>query len=142
LLCVGFVFSTSLISNSFSFVVQNSLLNFAFIALQLLGIVLYFSIKQGRWVNITSSYLGWGDILFFLSITTLFPFVNYIAFYLLSLVVTLLLYPLLYVLSKNKMGIQIPLAGIQAGVLWLVLIYSLFDHRFLWNDYWVFNLMN
>lgn len=92
------------------------LINIGFLLLQLLLVSAYFSVKQGRWVNITEELLGWGDILFLLSIAFYLSVLNYLFFYLSSLL-SVLLFWLIFSPKQDK---HIPLAGLQA------LIFSFF----------------
>lgn len=93
-------------------IITRGLINLAFLFLQLLLLSSYFSLKHKKWINITSSYLGWGDILFLLAITFFLSPLNYILFYTLSLLAVLCFSPLFYAgLDKSS---TIPLAGLQA----------------------------
>lgn len=72
----------------------------------------YFSIKYGRWMNITINLLGWGDILFLLSVAFYLSVLNFLAFFLASLLAVLLCWPVYNMISKQEK--HIPLAGLQA----------------------------
>ncbi len=94
--------------------------NCGFLTLQLLLVSLYFSIKNKRWTNITSSQLGWGDILFLLCAGIYLSRAHFLAFYILSLVIILILLPLWQMLPGRKIT-TIPLAGLQALLFGLLL---------------------
>lgn len=64
--------------------------NLLFIAIQLAGITLYFSLKHRQWVNVTKDYLGWGDILFFIAISPLFSPLQFCCFFIGALLLTLI----------------------------------------------------
>lgn len=88
------------------------LINLGFIAVQLLLLTIYFSIKYKRPVNISSHLLGWGDILFIVALGFLFSPLNFVLYYLMSLLLVVT-----GVLSMKLAGFRpskIPLAGIQA----------------------------
>lgn len=104
--------------------VKDAALNIGFIVLQLGMLSIYFSVKNKKWLNIADKYLGWGDILFFICIAFLFSPLNYVAFYIISLVFTILLVFLQKALklSNNK---EIPLAGIQSFLLIILLFLSI-----------------
>ncbi|MDB5274735.1 MAG: type leader peptidase [Chitinophagaceae bacterium] len=102
-------------------IVENITFSFGFLLLQGILLVLYFVIKQKRWINITNGYLGWGDILFMLAILPFFSPTAYVLFYLVSLIVTML-FVVVYRIVFKKM-VFIPLAGIQALCLVIVLYY-------------------
>jgi hypothetical protein len=105
---------------------QPVLINMSFLLLQFLLVSLYFSIKNRRWVMITANLLGWGDILFLLSITFYLSVVNFLFFYVISLSFVLMIWLLWQLVSKEK-NKQIPLAGLQA----------LFFTVFLASDWWL-----
>ncbi|KIO75756.1 hypothetical protein TH53_18725 [Pedobacter lusitanus] len=92
-----------------------------FLLLQFLILWLYFCIKYRKTVNLTNGYLGWGDILFLLAICFYLSPVNYIVFYVVSLVVSIV-YALFTRLLSEKEELTIPLAGIQALIFALILI--------------------
>jgi hypothetical protein len=89
---------------------QPVLVNMGFLLLQFLFVSVYFSVKNARWVNITAGLLGWGDILFLLSIVFYLSVLNFLFFYLGSLVCVLLFW-LAFSAKQDK---EIPLAGLQA----------------------------
>lgn len=93
------------------------LFNVSFIAVQLLGVSLYFSLKHRQWVNVTKDYLGLGDVLFFLAITPLFAPLQFCCFFVASLVF-ILLGAGIYHLSIHKLK-TIPLAGAMS-ICWLL----------------------
>ncbi|HEY9196123.1 MAG TPA: hypothetical protein VIM77_07650 [Mucilaginibacter sp.] len=104
-------------------------INICFVTLQLTLLSLYFSARNKRWINITQSMLGLGDILFLFVLTFYLSVFNFIAFYLVSLPVVLLLWLFVRKLSRTNAA-QIPLAGFQS-LLFIV---------FLASDWWVFHL--
>ncbi|MXV50394.1 hypothetical protein GS399_05365 [Pedobacter sp. HMF7647] len=104
---------------------EGTLLNLAFLALQLLVVMLYFSLKEHRLVNITQGYLGLGDVLFlFCAACYLSPLV-FFAFYLVSLVFCMVVAFLLWLKSSEGVN-RIPLAGLQAVFLALCLLLGRF----------------
>jgi hypothetical protein len=107
-------------------IVRSSAINLAFLALQLLLVSLYFSARHKSWVNITRQLLGWGDILFLACIACYLSALNFLLFYMVSLIGALLgwLFWQLLVTPKSK---QIPLAGLQSLLLVL----------FLATDWWL-----
>ena len=101
-------------------------------------LTIYMSIKNKKIKNIINTYLGIGDVLFFITLTVAFSPVNFIAFYILSLIVTLLFYVFYNAILRNTSS-QIPLAGMQSICLIIVLLYSQFlkDFNFYNDDYLV-----
>jgi hypothetical protein len=110
-----------------------------FIGVQLLILTIYLSLKRSRMINIFSGFFGLGDFLFLVAISVGFSFLNFVVFYMTSL----LLVVLWSLVSPNKSEGQankIPLAGYQAlllgGVLlidWRVANFSLHADEFLNN---------
>ena len=93
------------------------------------------------WVNIMANLLGWGDVLFLISIAFYLSTLNFLLFYMVSLVGSLLIWVIwqtIYI-TKNK---HIPLAGLQA------LIFTVFlagdwglKYFSLVNDAWLLRLI-
>ena len=117
-----------------------SVYDFLFIGIQLLLLWLYFSMKNKRFINITHQYLGLGDILFLMAITFYLSPVNYVLFYIGSLIVVLL-YTLTQQVLLKKVNPQIPLAGLQALLLCFILVFSLINPSFkLYTDSWIYGI--
>ncbi len=119
---------------------KNSLLNLGFIMLQLVGISLYLSAKHKRFINITREYLGWGDILFFVTLTLYFSPLNFIVFYLLSLLLILTGAAFSKIIIRKKAQ-TIPLAGLQAAVFMLLVGYSFMTSSSLYEETWLQKLI-
>ncbi len=116
--------------------------NNSFIAFQLLFIWAYLSLKEHRAVNIFKGYFGLGDLLFLISISVYFSFLNYAVFYLSSLFLVIVFSLVKNMLAKKE-DIKIPLAGYQAI---LVMICILVDEFFLkinfGSDVWLVNYLS
>lgn len=119
-----------------------SLINIGFLIFQLLLVTIYFSIKHKKLVYITNELLGLGDVLFLLCISFYLSVLNFIIFYIISIVIVLLTWIVWQSLSPRKSK-QIPLAGLQALVFaaflttdWYWLCFKLTD------DNWLITLMN
>lgn len=94
--------------------------NVLFLTVQVLLLSGYVSLRQGRLTNIFRGYLGLGDLLFLLCISFCFSFLNYIAFYLLSLMIVIVL-TLIFSGRSRAEKQKIPLAGYQALLLILLM---------------------
>lgn len=103
--------------------VNNFLIISVFLLLQGLLITLWFSFRQQKLINILRQYLGIGDVLFIVCMAVFFSPLNFLLFY----VGSLLLIVLLTVLYKAFNGVQtplIPLAGLQAAMLLLLILFN------------------
>lgn len=134
----GFVCKAVFYKNS---VAHDFLFNVAFILLQLICLTVYFSVKNKKLLNIMDTYLGLGDILFLVVVCTVFSPVNFILFYLFSMILTLL-GVLVYNSFSRKQTNTIPLAGSMAAMLLvLVIITIIFPRLNFYNDSLVLNIM-
>lgn len=124
--------------NFWTDVLSRIALNFSFLFIQFLLLILYFSLKSRKWVCLTQDYLGWGDILFLASLAFYLSPLNYLLFYVLSLFL-ILVYSL--ILSGGRAtNARIPLAGLQALLFLLVLLLEWQSHLFsLQSDQWILN---
>ena len=112
-------------------------LNLGFIGLQLLIITCWFSLKEKRWVNISNGLLGWGDILFLVSISFYLSFVNFLFFHIASLILSLIVWILWQFFSAEKSK-HVPLAGLQALILTFFLSCDWWFYHFdATNDNWL-----
>jgi hypothetical protein len=109
-------------------------LNAGFTGLQLILLYCWLSLRSRRWVNLTRDFLGIGDILFILCLALYLHPVIYIAFYILSLVVALIL--ALVSNASLRQEKTIPLAGWQAAVFLVVLIIAQLTGHDLVNNTW------
>jgi hypothetical protein len=125
----------------FSAIWQASLINFAFLLFQFLIVSIYFSIKNRRLVNIMDELLGWGDILFLLCMACYLSMLNFMFFYIASLVVSLVIW-LVWLVFSNKKNKHIPLAGFQAAIFIVVLATDWWIKPFgLTSDAWLVNII-
>lgn len=109
---------------------QPVLINIGFVTLQLVILTLYFYFKNGRWINITDQLLGMGDVLFLLSIAFYLSVLNYLFFYITSLLIILSFWLVFQSLTAKKSD-HIPLAGLQGLIFGVFLAgewwFGLFD---------------
>ncbi|MBB6126366.1 hypothetical protein [Mucilaginibacter lappiensis] len=119
---------------------QSSLINFAVVFLILLLLTLYLWLRKGRIVNMTRDYLGIGDILFFGVLASYLSVLNFMFFFNVSLLSTILLYLLLKGIASMK---SIPLAGFQALVFIVFLVADRwYFHCDITDDAWLLRLYN
>ena len=130
-------FSLRLSNQSVMSIFQSGAINIGFLAIQLLCVSAYFIIKSRRLINITNQLLGWGDILFLISTAVYLSVFNFLFFYIASLI-CILFFWLNWQLLVNIKNKYIPLAGLQAIILFIALIADWwFVHIDLTSDYWL-----
>lgn len=115
---------------------QGVFFNIAFLLIQFTLLYLYFVIKDKKMKINFKEKIGLGDILFLLAICFLLSPFNFIAYYIISLFMSLVVY-LFYLLlpsASNKQPQSIPLAGLQSFFLFITLIVDC-----LYNDFTIFN---
>ncbi len=96
------------------------LINIGLLSIQWLGLTIYFSLKEGRMTNIINNYLGIGDLLFFIPLCLLFSPINLLVFFVASLSSGLGFVGFANLINR-PINQNVPLAGIMAGILILVL---------------------
>jgi hypothetical protein len=104
--------------------------NFSFVLLQILLLIIYLSIKKNKLINITKEHLGLGDILFFFVLTIAFSPVNLMLFFVLSLLLTVLFSMAFNLKKANTFHTTIPLAGYMSLFLIPVFTATLFTDNF------------
>lgn len=107
--------------NTVNQIFESAGINLVFLGVQMLAVSAYFSIKNKRWVKITTALLGWGDVLLLLCLTVCFSVLNYLLFYVMSLLLSLMTWMILKAVNLVKSQ-HIPLAGFQSIVLVLLFI--------------------
>ena len=101
------------------------LLNNLFILFQLIILYGYLIIRYQKLKLHLLQFLGLGDILFWIAITPLFAFPEFLIFFVISILLSLVIFIGYRVISKDN-KILIPLAGFQS----LVLIFFIFFRIF------------
>lgn len=95
--------------------------NLTFVAIQLLVVFLYFSLKQRKLIRLVNEQIGLGDILFFVVMAAAFSPLYFVLVYTISLLLVLLFW-LSSKLFLNRKNALIPLAGGQSLVVLIALI--------------------
>ena len=105
---------------------QNILLNSLQLALLIACLTGYYRVRSGSSVrNFFSTKLGVGDLLFWIICTPLFTPVNFLLWMVLSLLFSLVASACMLLVSR-KNRLTVPLAGIQAVTLIIVLVLNQF----------------
>ncbi|WP_299883432.1 hypothetical protein [uncultured Lacinutrix sp.] len=110
------VFIIALVLNylSLNLTIYDTLYNVLFITINIISLVLYFSIKSKQLTNPIDNAIGIGDIVLFFAITPLFKTTSFILFFIISLLLTLIIHNVINLFKDVK---TIPLAGYLAGFL-------------------------
>jgi hypothetical protein len=117
---------------------KNFGINASFLLLQFVLLSVYFSIRKKKLTNIFDSMIGWGDILMLLVLCMAFSPMNFIFFYLSSLIFSVVFF--LIIRLKNN---TVPLAGMQSALLLLVWICNLTIPGIdIYNDTWLATFLN
>ena len=120
---------------------KSVLINIGFLLMQLLILTIYFSLKNKRWINISDNLLGLGDIFFLISISFYLSVLNYLFFYVASLLGALVVWLSWQAVSSRKSNF-IPLAGFQSMIFILFLASDWWLKCFdLTNDTWLLHLI-
>ncbi|MEN0057115.1 MAG: hypothetical protein AAGC65_25785 [Mucilaginibacter sp.] len=126
---------------SFTALLGPTLINISFLSAQLFLLWFWFSFRRKQSVDLTGQLLGLGDILFLVSIAFCFSILNFIIFYVISLLLIAIGWLLwqTFLKEENKF---LPLAGLQAFLLMLCLIADWLSSVInLTDDQWVLNLI-
>jgi hypothetical protein len=124
-------------------ILVETIANLIFLGMMLILLTLSLSVRYRRWINITNSFLGWGDILFLLILIYCLSFFNYVFFYLVSILTALVWGIAAQLLGRRKNTDTIPLAGLQALVFIVYLTISWWCPVFNLNvDIWMFRLLH
>jgi predicted neutral ceramidase superfamily lipid hydrolase len=131
LLFVGFMYKECYSDGG---AIKDLMLNIGFVLIQLVVLTAYMSVKNKKIVNVINSYLGIGDILFFAVLCAAFSPINFLVFYLCSIVLTLIGYLIYNAIIKSSQK-EIPLAGAMASGMMMLMIANFFLPKMnLYND--------
>lgn len=117
--------------------IQTIVINIAFLIVQMLLAILFFTVREKRLVNIFNSYFGTGDVLFLLSICPAFSTVNFIAFYTISLSIIATLYFVANTIKWVDSNHPIPLAGLQAILFIIISCAEIYSKQFSLGKDWI-----
>lgn len=117
---VALVTVQSVMLHTFSFTAVG--INLLIIALQLalLNLLMYW--RKEEWLMAGEQWMGWGDVAFFAVLAFCFSPVNFVVFYVISLLLVLI-GSLTIMVAGYKVG-RIPLAGGQAALLAIVWLFD------------------
>jgi len=98
-------------------------LNSAFFLTTLGFLIIYMSIKHKKFLNPFQNYFGFGDLLFYISLTPMFILHNYILFFILSMIFAISMQVLFKKIIQEN---SVPLAGFSAIFLIIVIFLDSF----------------
>lgn len=113
----GSLLGMVLASEAFDQVASRFAVNMVFCVLQLALLNVYFCLKERKWIWIFDRYLGWGDVVFIACVALLWDLRGFIIFTIVSIGFALLI----YVIGMRKQTATVPLAGLQAIFLIILL---------------------
>lgn len=102
---------------------RTMVLNSAFFLTTLGFLIIYMSIKHKKFLNPFQNYFGFGDLLFYISLTPMFLLHNYILFFILSMIFAISMQILFKKIIQEN---SVPLAGFSAIFLILVIFLDSF----------------
>jgi hypothetical protein len=112
--------------------ITNAGINLALLAVQIAGVMLYFSLKHKKFTNIINQQLGSGDLLFYVSVAFSFSPVNFIIFSIGVYVIILVVFLVLKVFLDYRKSI--PLAGCLAFFMMIVIVLNVLHIFEAFND--------
>ena len=96
-------------------------INVLIVVVNLIGVTALVSIKEKKLTNIIDSHLGLGDILFFTVLTVVFSPLNFVVFFIGSIMLITILYGVVIRLKKDN-NFPVPLAGAMSLLLIPILL--------------------
>jgi hypothetical protein len=113
-------------------------MNLGFLILQGLLLKMYFYFRNGKASALINDKIGWGDVLFLLAACCFFSPLNFIFFYVLSLLFSVAVFLAgSHWIRRGSSAVTVPLAGLQAGCLLLFLAANIIIHHPLTDDDWM-----
>lgn len=101
-------------------------INILMVFTNLLGVGVMVSLKEKKITNILNTYLGLGDILFFIVIAVVFSPLNFFIFFMGSVLVSSIVYGLM-MLTNKKQQLPFPLAGAMSLLLVIASLLEYFN---------------
>ncbi|MGZ6519676.1 MAG: hypothetical protein ACXVED_18980, partial [Bacteroidia bacterium] len=114
LLLTGFLLR-GLHSEKIQMLLNGSLINIGFVLIQLFLLTIYFSVRNKKLLNIINTYLGLGDILFFIVSCAAFSPLNFILYHISAMIFSLAGVIIYSRISRKEIR-EIPLAGTMSCV--------------------------
>lgn len=116
------------------------LINIAFLGINYLSATVIISIRAGKCINLVKAHMGLGDILLLICLTFYFPPLNFLAFYIFSLVLITICAGI-YLKLQKPLNFTVPLAGLQGGLLGCLILISSLTEISLNNVTWLNNYL-
>jgi len=120
-----------IITSSINYLIGNnwidSLFALLFLIVNVSVLFLYISFKNKKKINIFESHLGLGDVLFFVAIIPLFSLRNFVLYFILGMIVSMIFHLLF---NKFQKHLTIPLAGYLSLFLISIESYSIITSNY------------
>ena len=122
---------------------KNSLINTIFLLIQFLLLKAVYFLKNGSNKQLIDKSIGSGDIHFLIACSFFFSPVNFILFYCMSLVFTLLNHLIFKSvrIKKEKLYETVPMAGFQAVFLFVYVLINVIGNNNLTADEWIMSYL-
>jgi hypothetical protein len=112
-------------------------LNIVFLCMQFLFVWIWFSVKEKKLSRLIDTQIGLGDVLFMICIALAFSPANFIVFYTMGMIVTLVVAVVVRLFNSSTRS-EIPLAGALAIPLMILCAWRIVDPvADFYNDEWL-----
>jgi len=105
----------------------DSLFSMLFLIVNISVLFLYISFKNKKRINIFDKYLGLGDVLFFVTIIPMFSLRNFVLYFILGMIVSMILH---LFFNRFQKHLTIPLAGYLSLFLISIESYSIISSNY------------
>lgn len=122
----------AIILNYTNFSMINTLYILVFLLIVFSVLIVYFSLKRNKFINILKEDIGLGDIILLVAFVPLFTLRNYILFFITGMLFSLLLFAIFYKYYRHK---TIPLAGYLSIYMFFILLISSCSSINLFNEF-------
>jgi hypothetical protein len=117
------------LSSSLADYLKGALYNLVFLSIQGSVLIIYCLLRKNSPVTIVNTLVGLGDILFLLVLVLAFSNINFIVFYTLGLLLTLIIWLIIRPLLSGRKD-EVPLTGFLSVFLAVILIFEDFSFGF------------
>jgi len=126
--------SKAVLSQGFTEAGIISLKNLGFLGIQFLALFTFYFIKERKSVSLINYKIGLGDVLFFIAICPAMSLLNFLFYYLIGIISTLVGHLVFRFFTKNSSS-EVPLAGCLSFIMMLFIFLQYLNNNFdMYND--------